>query len=84
MFWLDNFLLVIEVEEISGKNVHRTDCKMHLSRIDQIEIDEFKKCRTQWRRIVVTGRGSGSGGTEPGIEIMRLEEAWLPHRGRQE
>jgi hypothetical protein len=84
VFRADHFFLVVEVEEISAEHVDRADREMDLARTDEIEVDQFEQCFAQRAGVVIAGRRSGACGTEPGIDVVRLEESGLAERRRHE
>ena len=84
VFGADHFVLVVEVEEISAEHVDRADREMDLARIDQVEVDQFEQGLAQRGGVVIAGRRFGAGGAEPGIDVVRLEEAGLAQRRRHE
>ncbi len=80
----DDFLLVIEVEEVAGQDVDRPDREMDFPRVDQIEVDQFKQRLAQRRGVVIAGGRFGAGRAQPGVDIVGLEKAGLAQCRRHE
>ncbi len=64
---------VVEIDEVSGRHVDRTDAEARLAGVDPIEIDQPLEGRLQRRRIVVAGR----------LRRARLRQPW-PGQARRE
>ncbi len=82
VFGPDHFLLVVEIQEVAGEHVNGADREVDLARIDQVEIHQLQQGLAQRLGVIIAGRGFRAGGTEPRVDIVRLEEAGLAQRRR--
>jgi hypothetical protein len=43
MFGSDDFLLVVEIQEIPGDDIDGADSEMHFASVDEIEVDQLEQ-----------------------------------------
>ena len=75
----DLLLVVVEVDEIAGENVHRTDREADRLLVDKRKVDEVLERLLERRRAIEARRGARAGRRQPRAHLVRLEEARLAH-----
>ena len=74
MFGPDRLLVVVEVDEIPGPDVHGADAEADLSRVDPVEINKVLERLSEWARVVKSRRPAVG---EPGERLSWYVHSWL-------
>ena len=77
----DGIGLVVEEDEIAGQHIHRPHRKARRRGVEMIEIDQLAQRLAQGRGVVIAGGVLGAGRQQPGIDLVRGEEAGLAQKG---
>jgi hypothetical protein len=67
---------IIEIHEVSGAYIDRTDTEAHRRRIDQVKVHKPLEGRFQRGGVVVTDRGQGTLRLQEGRRHARVEKPW--------
>jgi hypothetical protein len=69
---------VVEIDEIAGADIDRTDAETHLGRIDAIEVDKILERGLELSAVVVAGRFDGAGRLQPRCRYAPCEKCVAP------
>src|SRR5690242_17081399 len=83
MLGSDRVCRVVEINEIAGHDIDRTDTEARLARVDAVEIHQTLERPLERRRIIIAGCFHRSGGLQPGDGKTRCEKAGdATHQGK--